>query len=251
MKIMITAPKGKMGRLILKAAAENDKLDIVGALGPAGRDYIGQDAGRAAGFGFDAGVPVSDALEELIARCDAVIDFSTVELSMAVLDAALRHKKALVCGTTGFSEEQLAAISEASASIPLLHASNTSYVVSLMYRLLALAAGNLAGRADIDIIDMHDRQKKDAPSGTAKEMASVIAEALGGDSAGDAIRFHSIRSGNISSSHSVIFGCMGERLEITHHAYDWECFAKGACDAALFLDGRGPGLYSMQDVVRV
>lgn len=253
MKLLITAPKGKMGKLILKVAAESQDIEIIGALGTKGRDYIGKDAGQVAGLGYDVGALVIDNLEALIdgkpaiEQCDVIVDFSTTELSMEVLDLALKYRKALLCGTTGFNEAQIERIHLAAGQIPILFAANTSFVVNLMSKLLEVAAATLGDRADIEIIDMHDAKKKDAPSGTAKEMGEAILQASGisvGESA-----YHSIRSGDIPSSHTVIFGCMGERLEITHHSYNWECYARGACDAAHFLMGKGIGLFTMKDVL--
>ncbi len=249
MKIIIMAPKGKMANLILKAAALNESIEIVGVVGPKGRDYIGKDVGEVAFLGYNLGTKVTDNLEDCIENCDVVVDFSTVELSMAVLKTVLRHNKALICGTTGFSQEQVDMLHAAASQIPVLHASNTSYVVNLMYRLLEMAAKGLEGRCDIDLIEMHGNAKKDAPSGTAKEMAEVMADAMVNKSAASTVNFHSIRSGDIPSSHTVLFGCMGERLEITHHAYNWDCYAKGACDAILFLSGKEKGLYTMKDVI--
>lgn len=249
MKVTITAPRGKMGRLLVKAAMNRDGIDVVAGLGPEGRPYIGQDVGIAAGLGRRTDSPVIDDLDAAVLLCDIIIDFSTVQLSMDVLDAALRHKKALICGTTGFSEHQFARISDAADTIPVLKAANTSYVVHVMSVLLKTAAAALFGKSDIDIIDMHDRIKKDAPSGTAIELAQAMSEAVN-RAFKDFVSFHSIRSGDIASSHKVIFGCLGERLEITHHAQDWECFAEGAIDAALFMQHKGPGLYTMVDVVQ-
>lgn len=265
MKIIIVAPKGKMGRLITRVAFEDKNFEIIAGVGPTGRDYIGEDIGIAAGMGGNAGAPVVDNLEDVIDKCDAVIDFSNAELSMKVLEICVEHNKALVCGTTGFSGEQLEKIKEASGSIPLLHASNTSRVVNLMNILLETAAKAIGNSSDIEIIEMHDAFKKDAPSGTSKEMGETIAQALGkelndiavygrmgmGERVPGSIGYHSVRAGNISSSHTVMFGLMGERLEITHHAHDWECFARGACEGALFLEDKGPGLYSMKDVLRI
>lgn len=249
MKIIIMAPKGKMGKLIVKAAAEDDALEIVGVIGPKGRDYIGGDAGAVAGIGYNIGVPVTENLEEIIDGCDGIIDFSTVELSLNVLKAARKHKKALVCGTTGFNENQLQKFHDASKEIPLMRAANTSYVVSLMKHLISIAANALEGKADIEIIDMHDSLKKDAPSGTAMEMAEAMARARKISSYNDLVKFHSVRAGDISSSHTVLFGCIGERLEITHHAHNWECFAKSACDAIKFLSNKQNGSYVMDDMI--
>lgn len=261
-RILVIAPRGKMGKLILKAAAERG-LPIAGAVGPKGRDYIGQDAGEAAQLGITLGAPVVDDVERLITDCDVIIDFSITEVSMEVIEAAVRHGRPLVCGTTGFTKEQVAKIEEASSKIPLLYAANTSKAVNWMNKILAMTAKVLGEESRIDIIEMHDERKLDAPSGTAKEMGHTIAEAMGKNfdkvavygRSGKGVRqdgeitFHSIRSGDISSSHTVIFGMMGERFEITHHAHNWECFARGAIDCALFLMGKEPGLYGVQDVI--
>lgn len=265
MKIIIIAPKGKMGRLITLVAAENDKLEIVAGVGHPGRDYIGEDIGFAAGTGQTVGALVADNIEDVIEKCDAVIDFSNAELSMKVVEAAVKHNKALVCGTTGFSEEDVEKIHEASKKIPLLYASNTSRVVNLMNILLDLTAKAIGKFSDIEIIEMHDALKKDAPSGTSKEMGEVIAHAMEkelkdiavfgrsgmGERIPGTIGYHSLRAGDISSSHTVMFGLMGERLEITHHAYNWECFARGACEGALFLENKPAGLYNMKDVLHI
>lgn len=254
MRIIITAPKGKMGRLIVKMASEHEELEIVGVIGKKGGEYIGKDAGLAAGIGYEIGVPVTDDLNQIIDKCDAVVDFSTPELSMEALTAAIKYKKALVCGTTGFDQEQFGRFQTAALDIPILYAANTSLMINLMYELIAQTARSLGARADIEIIDMHDAKKKDAPSGTAKEMGETLRHALtqvagvGSDLVD--VKFHSVRAGDIPSSHTVIFGCMGERLEITHHSYNWECYARGACDAVLYLRDKDPGLYKMHDVIQ-
>lgn len=245
-RTIITAPKGNMDKLIVKAAAVNPNIEIVGGLGPKGREYIGLDIGLVAGLQNPLGAKVYEDIEEIIEKCDVIIDFSTVELSMEILESAVRHKKALICGTTGFNREEENRLIEASKIIPLLKAANTSYVVNVMNKLLAEASKSLGSMADIEIIEMHGATKKDAPSGTAKEMAHIIEKAAG---VSDLVTFHSIRAGDIPSSHTVIFGCMGERLEITHHAYNWECYANGACKAIEYLSKKSPGLYLMEDVV--
>jgi 4-hydroxy-tetrahydrodipicolinate reductase len=252
-----------MGRAITAAAHADSRFRVVAGLGPRGREYIGKDIGQAACLGIDIGAPVSDDLEAVLAGCDAVIDFSTRELSLRVLASAARHRKALVCGTTGFSDPERDAFRQAAVHIPLILAANTSKVVNVMNSLLELAAKVLGKEADIEIIEMHDRCKLDAPSGTAKEMGHLLAQVMGGDvkdlaeygrvgtgarKAGT-IGFHSLRIGGVKSSHSVIFGCMGERLEIAHHAYGWDCFAEGACEAAYFLKDRPAGFYTIKDVL--
>lgn len=265
MKLIVIAPRGKMGKLITQAAAQRPDIELTAGVGPAGRDYIGKDLGEAAMTGQMLGVPVTDDLESVIDDCDVIIDFSTKETGMEVLECAVRHKKALVCGTTGFSPEEMEKFREASASIPLLYAANTSKLVNIMNRLLEIVTQAVGDEADIEILEMHDQWKKDAPSGTSREMGEVMARAMGKELEDIAvygrhgacprqkgtIGYHSLRAGNIPSSHTVYFGFMGERLEITHHSYNWECFARGAVDCAAYLADKGPGWYTIQDVLHL
>lgn len=247
-KIVITAPRGHMDRLIVSAAAKRDDIRIVGGVGTPGRDYIGEDIGIVAGLGRKLGAPVYDDIEKIIDECDIVVDFSRVELSMKVLSACLEHKKGLICGTTGFDEQQTEKLLAAGRHIPMMKAANTSYVVNVMRKLLGEAAAKLGSKCKIEIIEMHSEDKLDAPSGTAIELAEEMAEHAP-DKIYDDIAFHSVRAGNTPSTHRVIFGCMGEKMEISHDAYDWTCYAEGACDAAEFMAGKEAGLYSMDDVI--
>ncbi len=246
--IVITAPRGQMDKLIVEAAAKHDDIRIVGGVGTPGRDYIGKDIGLVAGLGFEVGAPVYDDIEQIIDACDLVVDFSTVELSMRVLESCLAHEKALICGTTGFTEEQTDALLAAGEKIPMMKAANTSYVVNVMRKLLGEAAEKLGSKCRIEIIEMHSETKIDAPSGTAIELAEEMAERAPDKTYND-IAFHSIRAGNTPSTHRIIFGCMGEKMEISHDAYDWRCYAEGACDAVEFMAGKEPGLYTMEDVI--
>jgi 4-hydroxy-tetrahydrodipicolinate reductase len=260
MKLIIVAPRGKMGKFITEIAAANDQIEIVGGVGPKGRDYIGRDIGEVAMIGKTVGAPVVDDIESIIDSCDVIIDFSTVENGMAVLDAARRHGKALVCGSTGFSPEQRQAFEDAAQDIPVMLAANTSRLVNIMYKLIQLAAEK-AGDVDVEILDMHDNTKLDAPSGTAKEIGEIVAEARGVNLEDEAvygrsgrcprqkgnIGFHSLRGGDIPSSHTVYFVGTGERLEITHHSGSFKCFAAGAVDAALWLAEQPKGSYVIQE----
>lgn len=264
-KILVVAPKGKMGKLIIETVDERDDMILVGSLAPKGRDYIGEDSGLISGIGKKLNAPVYADIDEIIPKCDVIIDFSMTEVSLSVLKKAQEYKKALVCGTTGFTNDEMQLFETASKSIPILYAANTSRAVNCMHKLLETAAKILGANSDIEIIEMHDRKKIDAPSGTSKEMGHIIAENIGVDLDSSAkygrhgkgirldneIGYHSIRSGDISSSHTVIFGMMGERLEITHHAYNWLCFARGACDCAKFLEDKTTGMYNVSDVIKV
>lgn len=261
MRIAVTAPRGKMGLLIVQAIAARPELKLVAAIAPPERDYIGQDAGLVCGVGRPMGVLITDDWDAALQDADILIDFSTVETARISVEKAIKHSVALVCGTTGFSEVDQYLFVKASKVIPVLPAANTSRVVHLMKQLLEQAAAGLKGKADIEIIEMHGRDKVDAPSGTSKELGRSICKATGQDWEKSAVfgrkghgqrvegelGYHSLRSGDISSTHTALFGLMGERLEITHHAHNWRCFAEGALDCAVFMKNKGPGLYSVSD----
>lgn len=237
-KVIITAPKGKMDSLILEEAVKCDAIEVVGAIGPKGRDYIGTEI---------CGVMVYDDLEAVIDQCDMVVDFSGAEIAMEVLEVCLAHNKALLEGSTGFTEKQNRKIEEASKMIPVLKAANTSFMVNVLMRILEFAADNLANSCDIEIMDIHDRNKLDAPSGTALEMGEAIAGAAGMEVS--QIEFHSGRMGDSPSTHTIYFGGIDERIEITHQAYTGRCFAIGACRAIEFMEGKNTGMYTMADVI--
>ena len=261
MKLIIVGPKGKMGKFITEIADQRDSIEIIAGVGPAGRDYIGSDIGQVAMIGKDVGAPVVDDLESVIDQCDVIVDFSTVEMGMHTLELARRHGKALICGSTGFSEEQQQAFRDAGADIPVMLAANTSRMVNIMFSLIRTAT-ELAGDVDVEILDMHDNQKLDAPSGTAKEIGEVVADVRGVSiqeegvygRSGRAPRqhgnigFHSLRGGDISSSHTTYFVGMGERLEITHHSGSFKAFAAGAVDAAEYIYGKPNGVYTIKQV---
>ncbi len=256
-RIAVTAPRGAMDSLIIQEACKANGIQVTGCVGNPGRDYIGKDAGLVCGLGEPIGVAVRDSIEEVIDDCDIVVDFSRVELSMEILKSCLDHKKGFICGTTGFSEEQTAELLAAGESIPMMKAANTSYVVNVMRKLLGIAAEKLGDKCGIDVIDLHSSTKIDAPSGTALELAEEMIHHAPDKGEGD-ITFHSLRSGNTPSEHRVVFGCMGEKMEISHEAFDWRCYARGACDAVLYMgekiknspDG-GVGLYTMDDVIGI
>ena len=265
MRLLITAPAGKMGRLIVREALKRpDEFSIIGALGNPARDYIGKDIGTAANCG-PVGALVHGEVEEIIDACDGVVDFSTPETTMRVVDACVRHRKPLLIGTTGFSREQEAVIAHAGEVIPLSEAHNTSRAVNLIYALLRTISRTVGRDADVDILEMHDNRKQDAPSGTSKVMGRIIAEELGldwetaarfgragdGSRAGGEIVYHSVRSGDIASTHTVIFGMEGERIELTHHAYDYSTFAKGALDGILYLLNQPPGMYDSNRILGI
>ena len=157
MKVLVIGPRGKMGKLITQVAAERDDMELVAGVAPAGRDYVGQDLGMVALIGRNLGVPVVDDLTAVIDGCDVIIDFSTRENALKVLDLAVKNGKALVCGTTGFIEEECARFKEAAKTIPMLYAANTSKLVNIMNKLLEMVTKTLGEDADIEILEMHDQ----------------------------------------------------------------------------------------------
>jgi len=264
MKLIIIAPMGHMGKTISRIAAGREDVTVVGAVGPKGRPYIGWDLGLAACVGRELGIRITDDLEAIIAACDCIVDFSTPETGIEVLRLARKYKKALVTGTTGFSEKEMQNFRDAGKEIPMLYAANTSRMVGTMNHALKQIAEELGDRADVEIIEMHANTKRDAPSGTSLEIGEMLAEVMGKDLREIAtfgregssprekgtIGYHSVRAGNIVSSHTVIFGGLGERIEITHHAYDNDCFGNGAVDCAVFAAKQAPGFYGVSDCFR-
>ncbi|MEJ2696717.1 MAG: 4-hydroxy-tetrahydrodipicolinate reductase [Candidatus Sulfobium sp.] len=195
---------------------------------------------------------------------DLIIDFTSVESTKENLRAAAGKGKAMVIGTTGFSTEDIKEIEAVSKSIPCVMASNMSLGVNLLLKVLHDVAGALGDDYDVEIVEAHHRMKKDAPSGTAMKMAQVIANALDrnldevavfarkgiiGARTKREIGIQTIRAGDIVGEHTVIFGGLGERVEITHKASSRDTFARGALKAALWLAGKPAGLYDMQDVL--
>ena len=262
MKVIVVGCHGQMGRPICRFVAEREGMELVGGVGPRGRDYIGRDLGQVVGLGRDLGIPVVDDLASIIGGCDALIDVSSVDQCLETLDLAVEHGKALVTASTGFSSEQFARFEEAGKSIPLIFKCNTSKMVNVMLKLVELAAQALIDECDIEVIDQHDRSKLDAPSGPAVILGHMIAEMKGttleelaeygrkghGARTPGGVGFHTLRAGDITSEHKVNIGGFGERLEITHYSYNDDCFARGAVDCAAYLEGKPAGVYAIKDV---
>lgn len=261
-RLLVIGPNGKMGRALVRSAAENPTVRLVGGVGPKGRDYIGTDLGLLVGLGRSIGAQVCDDIGAIIADCDVVLECTKPEVSMEVLEACVEHGKPFVTGTTGFTREQVLQTRQAGQVIPVLRASNASPIVHLLYDLIQTVTKRVGMEADIDIIEMHSKTKRDAPSGTALEIGEVVARELGldldeaaqygregmGARSPDTIQFSSVRSGGVTSTHRVIFGFQNERLELTHHAYSADAFADGLIEAAIFVSDRKAGHYGLEDV---
>ena len=261
MKVVIMGPVGKMGMAMVQHAFRHPDIELAGAVGPKGRDYIGKDVGWVCGLGEDIHLPVEDDLAQIISGCDVVLDCTNPETAMAALGICIHHKKAFVTGTTGFSKEEKLRIIDGGKSIPVILADNTSRLFNLLFGILREVASKIGSQADIDIIDIHDRNKPDAPSGTAKQIAQIISEELNYDDQGftygrrgmgrrkeKSIAFSSIRSGGYPGAVTAVFGLEDERMELSAHVYNMNTYAKGMIDAGLYLKGKGSGFYDLKAV---
>ncbi len=262
-KIAVAGAAGRMGSRITALSKEYEGLQLAGAFERKGHKDIGKDVGMMLGIG-ETGVLLSDGIERVIDNVDMVISFTTVEASLEQLELASSKGKAMVIGTTGFSKDALAKVAELTKKIPCVMASNMSTGVNLLLKVLQDIARVLGEGYDIEIIEAHHRMKKDAPSGTALKMAQVIADAVNrnldevavyarkgiiGERKAKEIGIQTIRAGDIVGEHTVIFGGLGERIEVTHKASSRDTFARGALRAASWVYGKPAGLYDMQDVL--
>ncbi len=262
-KIAVTGAAGRMGAAIISAIIRNPATELSGALEREGSPALGKDSGEIAGAG-KTGVKITSDKAKAFKKADAIIDFSTPEATMKTVEDAIASRKALVVGTTGFSLHQREEIKELAKNGRIVMAPNMSIGVNLLLKLVADAARVIGHEYDIEIIEAHHRLKKDAPSGTALRIAEVIATTLErdlekvavyerkgiiGERRPEEIGIQTIRAGDIVGDHTVIFGCTGERLEITHKASSRATFAEGAVKAAVWVSSRENGLYDMQDVL--
>jgi 4-hydroxy-tetrahydrodipicolinate reductase len=262
-RIAVMGAAGRMGKTLIEAVQQTPGAGLTAAVDRHDSTLVGADAGELAALGR-IGVPLSGDLDRVVEEFDVLIDFTHPTVTLKNLAFCRKHGKAMIIGTTGFSVEEKQLLAEAGKDIPIVFAANFSVGVNLCLKLLDTAARVLGDDVDIEIMEAHHRHKVDAPSGTAVRMGEVIADALGRDlkkvavygregqtgaRERETIGFATVRAGDIVGDHTVLFAADGERVEITHKASSRMTFAKGAVRAALWLDGREPGLYDMQDVL--
>ena len=258
----IFGANGRMGRALVTVATEQS-LKLAQATVRQGSTLVGVDAGELAGCG-KLGLALSETSLSSVQQADVWVDFTMPEAMLAQLELAVQAKKAVVIGVTGLSDEQYAKVKAASQVIPVVWAPNMSVGVNLLLHLVQTAAKVMGQTADIEIIEAHHRFKKDAPSGTALAIGNSIAKAIGrdlnqcavygregitGERDQQTIGFATVRGGDIIGDHTALFADLGERLEISHKASSRSTFAQGALRAALWLQNKQPGLYSMQQVL--
>jgi 4-hydroxy-tetrahydrodipicolinate reductase len=262
-QVIVTGAGGRMGGRIIALLKESPALALAGAVERSGHPALGRDAGDAAGCGR-LGVPITDRVEKAIDKASVIIDFSAPSATLDYLNIASEKKCAMVIGTTGFSKEEIKQVSANAKKVPCVLSPNMSVGMNRMFRLIADIARQAGPEYDLEIVESHHRHKKDAPSGTALKLAQILAQALGSDLASVAvyarhgiteerkpntIGIQSVRAGDIIGEHTVIFGGLGERLEIKHTAQSRDAFARGAIKAAEWVARQKPGLYDMMDVL--
>lgn len=265
-RVVVCGAMGKMGRAILGVLRERPHgLVLSGAIEAPGHPLVGRDAFEAAGAGR-AGVAVTDDFDGAIAAADVAIDFTVASSSAEHAAKASAAGRPIVIGSTGFTPEQIRRVGEAAKTVPCVLSPNMSVGVNLMFKVAGDAARILGDDYDVEIVEVHHRFKKDSPSGTAVKLADVVAGALGrdmkdagiygrkgmvGERAKNEIGVFAIRAGDVVGEHTLVFGGIGERFEITHRAHSRDTFARGAARAAAWVIGKPAGLYDMQDVLGI
>jgi 4-hydroxy-tetrahydrodipicolinate reductase len=261
--VVVAGAAGRMGSRLVALLQPESELRLVAALEAPGHAALGRDAGESAGVGR-LGIPIGADVDAALGRDRILIEFSVPDASLAHVREVARHGGRAVIGTTGFTAAQREELARIATSIPLLVSPNMSVGVNVAFKVLADMARMLGDEYDVEIVETHHRFKKDAPSGTALRMAEVVATALGRDLAKTAvydrhdklaerarkeIGMAALRSGDVVGEHTVVFGSLGERIELTHRAHSRDNFARGALRGARFIATARPGLYSMQDVL--
>jgi 4-hydroxy-tetrahydrodipicolinate reductase len=249
-----------MGQRLVALASADPALKLAAALEYAAHPLLGKDSGQVAGVA-ETGVPLSATLD---APVDALIDFSSPAGAAAAVRWCVERKVPLVMATTGLPAETEAAIRAASKTLPVVFAPSMSLAVNIAMKLTDVAGRALAAHpsgADVEIIERHHRFKEDAPSGTALRFGEIVAHAMGqsdvkhgregrpGKRPHGEIGYHAVRTGDNPGEHTIIFGLLGETLEVTVRASNRDCYAYGALAAAKFVAGQKPGLYTMNDVL--
>lgn len=259
--IGIHGATGRMGTRLIQLIQTDPGLTLAAAIDRPQHPQIGEDAGALCGVG-PLGVPLTGALDPNV-KLDALIDFSLPAGTLALVGACRERGIPLVVGTTGFEPEQKREVEKAAEAIPVLISANFSKAVNLLMKLAGEAARVLGDAADIEIVERHHHFKKDAPSGTALRLAEIVGQAIGvgsdryahgregvvGDRPRGEIGLHALRTGDNPGEHTVVFGLMGECLELSHRALNRDGFARGALDAAKFLAGKPARLYTMADLL--
>jgi 4-hydroxy-tetrahydrodipicolinate reductase len=260
-KAVVIGAAGKMGSRIIHIIKETPSMKVHRAIERPDHPSIGKDVGEVIGLG-KMDIPLEGGLKGK--GGDVIINFTSPQASLESLEFAKEAGLAVVIGTTGLSPEQIERVEDLSKSVRCVFSPNMSVGVNVMFRIVQEVAQVLGPDYDIEIVEAHHRLKKDSPSGTAVKLGELIGKAVGrdfgkvgvygrkgmvGERTKDEIGMQVIRAGDIVGEHTVLFGGIGERLEIIHRAHSRDNFARGAVRAALWVVNQPNGLYDMQDVL--
>ena len=263
MKIAVSGITGKMGKTLCSLIIQDPIAELASGLVRSSSGLEGVDIGEYCGFDKN-NILATANIDEFVKSADGIIDFSSPSLSLILAQKCAQYKKVLVCGTTGFLDNEKKQFSSFSKDIPIIWSANMSLGVNLLINIVEKVAGILRDDFDAEIIEMHHNKKIDAPSGTALALGSAIADGRNIDLQKNAIMsrfgkdakrqkgeigFATIRAGDIIGEHQVIFASEGERIELSHKASNREIFAKGAIRACIWGSAKEAGFYSMRDVL--
>jgi 4-hydroxy-tetrahydrodipicolinate reductase len=261
LRVLVIGVAGKMGKAVVRAALERSDVRVTAGVTSTGSAHVGLDLGVIAGVGA-LGVQAGDDVSAVLTACDAAVDFSHPAVAATNLAACVAAGKPLVIGTTGLTADVYHELGRAAKHIPLLVSPNTSFGLSVLLETARQCARALPGQFDVEILDAHHRDKRDAPSGTALALGEAMAEARGLQFDPQAARnppgaprkegeigFASLRGGDLAGEHTVIFAGSGEQLTLGHRVTDRAVFARGAIEAAVWLAQQPPGRYTMRDIL--
>jgi 4-hydroxy-tetrahydrodipicolinate reductase len=261
LNIAVIGATGRMGTAVIRAALDEPDLKISGGLVSHGSRAQGKDIGDMVGRRTIGVVLYADP-EVALANADVAVDFSLPEATDAVLAACVARRLPMVIGTTGLTAGQRSALNYAATQVPIVYGANMSVGLNLLRRLVRDAAAVLGDDFDAEILDIHHRFKRDAPSGSALELGAAVIEGRGSEGAAEigrrpgdgpreagAVGYASLRAGDVVGDHTVLLAGPGERVELVHRVTDRAAFALGALRAARWVAGRRPGLYGLDDVI--
>ena len=262
--VTIVGAAGRMGRMLVQEVANTPELKLVGALESEQCPFLGADASQLAGL-EPVGVKITADADEALREADCVVDFTFAAATRTLAPKVVEKGATMVIGSTGLTAEDIKLLDDLAAKgARIVQSPNMSVGVNLLFALCAQVAPLLGDAYDIEVVEMHHNQKKDAPSGTAEKLGQILAKARGlnydtdtrhgrvglvGARTKNEIGMHSLRGGDVVGDHTVVFATSGERVELTHKASSRETFAKGAIRAVKFLATAAPGRYDMQDVL--
>lgn len=262
-RAIVAGAAGRMGQRIINAIHHSSEITLGGAFERSDHPSVGEDAGHVAGVG-EMRVKIAGSFADVIEQGEVLIDFTTPEATLRNMREASSRALAMVIGTTGITGAMLDEVESLASTIQCVLAANMSVGVNVMFRIAEEMARTLGKDYDIEILESHHRMKKDAPSGTAMRLGRLLAGAMGrdlekvgvyerkgiiGERTDQEIGIQSLRAGDITGDHTVMFGGMGERLELIHRSHNRDNFARGALRAALWVVQQPKGVYDMQDVL--